>query len=161
MLMRCGTAILLCATLAALACRERIPATPPQNLARRNVPPSPPAAPPTSSPFQYPIYSFPQRTPPNEPALNPEVLPRVLRRVDPEYTPEAKKARIAGIVVVEVIVERDCRVGAARVLKPLPFGLSQKAVEAVRQWRFSPATHEGKPIRAFFTVTVDFRPEDE
>ena len=94
-------------------------------------------------------------------ALNPEVLPRVLRRVDPEYTPEAKKARIAGIVVVEVIVERDCRVGAARVLKPLPFGLSQKAVEAVRQWRFSPATHEGKPIRAFFTVTVDFRPEDE
>ncbi|PYQ56727.1 MAG: hypothetical protein DMF58_20040 [Acidobacteria bacterium] len=110
---------------------------------------------------QYPIYSFPQRTPPNEPALNPEVLPRVLRRVDPEYTPEARKARIAGIVVVEVIVERDGRVGAARVLKPLPFGLSQKAVEAVRQWRFSPATHEGKPIRAFFTVTVDFRPEDE
>jgi len=161
MLMRCGTAIFaLCHTRCARLPRANS-CHASSNLARRNVPPSPPAAPPTSSPFQYPIYSFPQRTPPNEPALNPEVLPRVLRRVDPEYTPEAKKARIAGIVVVEVIVERDGRVGAARVLKPLPFGLSQKAVEAVRQWRFSPATHEGKPIRAFFTVTVDFRPEDE
>ena len=87
---------------------------------------------------------------------HPDMLPRVIKRVEPEYPVAARKARIAGIVVIETIVDRKGRVVAERILKPLPFGLDQKALEAVRKWRFAPAKYRGKPVASFFEVTVAF-----
>lgn len=90
---------------------------------------------------------------------NPAVRPRLLQSVEPEYTDTARKARVGGIVILELTIETDGRVGDARVLKPLPMGLDQKAVEAARQWRYAPAEDPpGNRVRAIHDVTVNFRP---
>jgi TonB family protein len=84
--------------------------------------------------------------------------PTLVHRVEPKYTPEAQKKRVSGIVIVEVIIERTGRVVAARVLKALPFGLSESAVEAVKKWRFKPATMHGEAVDVFYNLTVNFQP---
>jgi TonB family protein len=85
------------------------------------------------------------------------IPPALISRTEPKYTPEARKARVFGIVIVEVIIDKTGRVVGARILKALPFGLSEAAVEAVKQWRFRPATVRGNPIDVFFNLTVNFR----
>jgi protein TonB len=77
--------------------------------------------------------------------------------VPAEYTAVARKARVGGIVILELIVDRNGRASAARVLKPLPFGLDQQAIEAVRKWRFAPAEYRGRPVAAYYKVTINFR----
>jgi TonB family protein len=102
---------------------------------------------------------------PQSRALNPihqnseAIPPMLISRTAPKYPPEARKARAGGIVIVEVIIDKTGRVVAARILKALPFGLSEAAVEAVKQWRFKPATVRGKAIDVFFNLTVNFRPD--
>jgi len=85
------------------------------------------------------------------------VPPRRTRGAEPKYTPEARKARVSGIVIVEVIIDTTGRIVAARILKALPFGLSQAAIDCVRQWRFTPATRHGHAIAVFYNLTVNFR----
>jgi TonB family protein len=83
--------------------------------------------------------------------------PVVLSKVEPVYTEEARKARIMGIVIVEATIGRDGLVKNVSVLKPLPFGLDQAAVDAVKQWTFKPATMNGQPVDVRFNLTVNFR----
>ncbi len=83
--------------------------------------------------------------------------PVVIDRVEPVYSEEARKARISGIVILEVVIGRDGLVKKAYVLKPLPFGLDQAAVDAVKQWRFKPGTLDGKPVDVIFNLTVNFK----
>ncbi len=83
--------------------------------------------------------------------------PKVLNRVDPAFTEEAKAARIAGIVIIEALVGEDGVVRDAKVIKDLPMGLGQAAVDAVRQWTFEPATKDGKPVPVVFNLTVNFK----
>jgi TonB family protein len=96
-------------------------------------------------------------------ALNPYRVgsgvkaPILVHRTEPLYTPEAKKARIGGIVILEAIIDAQGRVVALRVLKALPFGLSEAAVDAVRHWRFKPATRGGIGVPVLFDLTVNFR----
>ncbi|HEX7138256.1 MAG TPA: energy transducer TonB [Vicinamibacterales bacterium] len=85
------------------------------------------------------------------------VPPLLISGTEAKYTPEARKARIGGIVIVEVIIDKSGRVVAARILKALPFGLSEAAVEAVKKWRFKPATREGEPVAVRYNLTVNFR----
>jgi TonB family protein len=85
--------------------------------------------------------------------------PVVMEKVEPVYTEEARKARIKGIVIVEAVIGRDGLVKNASVLKPLPFGLDQAAVDAVKQWKFKPGTLDGKPVDVIFNLTVNFRLE--
>lgn len=82
--------------------------------------------------------------------------PVVMERVDPVYTAEARKRGITGIVIVEAIIGRDGLVKKVTVLKPLPYGLDQAAVDAVKQWKFKPGTLEGKPVDVIYTLTVNF-----
>jgi protein TonB len=84
------------------------------------------------------------------------VKPEVVFRVEPRYTELARRARIQGIVIVETIIDTSGRVTDARVLKSLPMGLSESAVEAVMQWRFEPATLDQRPVSVYFTLTVKF-----
>jgi periplasmic protein TonB len=44
-----------------------------------------------------------------------------------------------------------------QVLKPLPFGLDQAAVEAVKRWKFKPGTLNGQPVDVIFNLTVNFK----
>jgi len=85
------------------------------------------------------------------------IAPRRIRGTEPKYTPEARKARVFGIVIVEVIIDTNGRVVAARILKALPFGLSQAAIDCVKQWRFTSAMRHGQPIAVFYNLTVNFR----
>lgn len=81
----------------------------------------------------------------------------LIYKVEPEYTEEARKARIEGAVALTIFVEEDGGVREARVERRLDKGLDQKAIEAVRQWRFRPRIKDGKPVRAQVTVEMNFR----
>jgi TonB family protein len=78
-------------------------------------------------------------------------------RVEPKYTKEARKARIFGIVIVECTISKEGDVSDVHVLKPLPFGLDQAAVDAVKHWKFKPATLDGQPVPVIFNLTINFR----
>ena len=85
--------------------------------------------------------------------------PKLVERVEPKYTAEARKARLSGIVIVEARIDEAGRVTDAMAVKPLPFGLSEAALDAVKQWRFEPGTLDGKPVPVVFNVTVNFKLE--
>ena len=78
--------------------------------------------------------------------------------VDPEFTESARKKHLAGDVMVAFIVDRNGRPKDIRVVKGVGLGLDEKAVEAVRQYRFKPATEaDGQPVAMPLTIDVNFR----
>ena len=83
--------------------------------------------------------------------------PEEVDRVVPQYPPAARRAGIAGAVVIRGIVRRDGTIDEVEILKDLPYGLGDAARDAVRQWRFRAATYRGEPIDVYYTVTVNFR----
>jgi protein TonB len=74
--------------------------------------------------------------------------PRLLQEVKPNYTSDAMRARIEGLVVLEIVVLPDGSVGRVRVVRSLDdrFGLDQEAINAVRRWRFDPSRRAGKAV---------------
>jgi TonB family protein len=76
--------------------------------------------------------------------------------VEPKYTEEARKAQLEGTVTLYVEVPPYGIAENVRVLRSLDMGLEEKAVEAVRQWRFEPATRDGQLVTAATIVLVDF-----
>jgi protein TonB len=85
--------------------------------------------------------------------------PVIITRVEPEYTEIARKARIKGIVIVEAVIDRQGNVTEARILKPLPMGLAEEALRAIRLWKFKPGTLNGQPVPVYYNLTVNFRLE--
>lgn len=83
--------------------------------------------------------------------------PRVLYQPDPEYSEEARKAKYQGVVVLWVVVGPDGRVHDMRVARPLGLGLDEKALEAVKQWRFEPARKDGQAVAVQVNIEVNFR----
>jgi TonB family protein len=83
--------------------------------------------------------------------------PRAVYTPDPEYSEEARKAKYQGVVVLWLVVGPDGRPRDMRVQRSLGMGLDQKAVEAVKQWKFEPATKDGKPVAVQINVEVNFR----
>jgi protein TonB len=82
--------------------------------------------------------------------------PRLLREVKAEYTEEARRRGVSGDVVLEIVVQRDGSVGAVTVLQGLGSGLDQRAVAAVRQWRFTPARIRNAAVDVIVEVAVEF-----
>ena len=83
--------------------------------------------------------------------------PVILSKVEPMYSEEARRARISGIVILEALIDKNGNVTDINVLKPLPFGLDQAAVDAVKQWKFKPALKDGQPVDVAFNLTVNFK----
>ncbi len=83
--------------------------------------------------------------------------PRVIYKTEPQYTEEAKNAKVSGTVALRLVVDESGNADSIEVAKSLDQGLDQKAVESVRQWRFAPGTKDGKPVRVIATVEVNFR----
>ncbi len=83
--------------------------------------------------------------------------PRVLHRVEPRYTETARKIRVEGVVVLSLLIDTGGRVADVTVLRGLPFGLTENAVSAARQWQFEPCTFNGDPVNVRYTLTVRFR----
>ena len=82
--------------------------------------------------------------------------PVATARIKPDYTDAARKAHINGVVIVEAIVNKQGEVEQVKVLKGLPMGLSEQAVEAVKKWHFRPGTLNGEPVEVIFSLTVNF-----
>jgi periplasmic protein TonB len=83
--------------------------------------------------------------------------PGLLREVKPHYTEEGRRLGTEGDVVLEIVVRADGTVGDVTVLQRLGSGLDQRAVEAVRQWKFSPARRFGTPVDVLVEVAVEFK----
>lgn len=77
--------------------------------------------------------------------------------VAPQYTKEARKAKLQGICVVGVTVGTDGKPENIHVVRSLGMGLDEKAIEAVKQYRFKPAMYKGKPVPVAVDVEVNFR----
>jgi TonB family protein len=83
--------------------------------------------------------------------------PRLLHEARADYTDEGRRRGLEGEVVLEIIVRRDGSVGDVRIVKRLGGGLDDRAVQAVRQWRFAPARRLGQPVDVIVEVAVEFR----
>jgi periplasmic protein TonB len=81
--------------------------------------------------------------------------PQKVHHVAPVYPPIAQSARITGVVILEAIIAEDGTVGMVTVLRSVRF-LDDAAVQAVRQWRFTPTLLNGRPVPVIMTVTVSF-----
>ena len=82
--------------------------------------------------------------------------PRKLKDVAPEYPEEAKKARIQGVVILECTISPKGRVVDVKVMRGVP-GLDKAAIDAVRQWEYSPTLVDGQAVSLIMNVTVNFR----
>ena len=82
---------------------------------------------------------------------------KVIKRVQPDYPILAKKAEVQGLVVLDILVTEEGRVGDVKVLKELPMGLTEAAVTAVKKWELEPATQFGRKVPAWMTVKVTFK----
>ena len=85
---------------------------------------------------------------------NGVTLPRLIREVKPQYTSDAMRAKVQGMVLLECVVRPDGSVGDVQVIRSLDpvFGLDQEAVNAARQWRFAPGTRMGEPVAVLVTI---------
>jgi protein TonB len=104
------------------------------------LPPPPPPPPPPQQPMR--LHSGMQ-------------APRKVFNVDPIYPRIAESAHIGGVVILEAVIDARGRVESVRVLRSLPL-LDQAAVDAVKQWIFTPALVNGTPVPVVMTVTVNF-----
>jgi len=82
--------------------------------------------------------------------------PRKTTDVPPTYPAIALASRIEGVVILEAVIAEDGLVRDVRVLRSIPL-LDGAAMEAVRQWRFTPTLLNGEPVPVVMTVTVAFR----
>ena len=84
------------------------------------------------------------------------ITPKKISGPNPMYPEAARRARIQGVVVLECTIGKDGAVQQANVLRGLPLGLTESALDAVRKWRFQPSTLNGKPVEVLYILTVRF-----
>ncbi len=83
--------------------------------------------------------------------------PRVLYDPDPEFSEEARKAKFQGTVILWLVVGPDGKARDIRVARSLGMGLDERAIAAVRTWRFEPARMNGTPVAVQINVSVNFQ----
>ena len=146
----------------------------PPAVGTQDPPPPPPApAPAPSRPPRDPRVAppppppAPQDPPPPPPAIKVAAdadalriggnikAPAKIKHVSPVYPPEARAAGVKGLVILEVLIDRDGHVIDSVILKSIPM-LDEAATDAVRQWTFTPTLLNGAPVQVIMTVTVNF-----
>jgi periplasmic protein TonB len=83
--------------------------------------------------------------------------PAIMKEVKADYTEDARRGGVEGEVVLEIVVRRDGSVGDVKLLHGLPNGLNDRAMAAVRQWRWSPAHRLGQAVDVIVEVAVEFK----
>jgi TonB family protein len=83
--------------------------------------------------------------------------PSIIHKVEPEYTQEAKDAKIEGAVRLQAEITPDGFAQNIRVVRSLDPGLDENAVTALSQWRFKPGMKDGEPVAVYATIEVNFR----
>jgi TonB family protein len=105
-----------------------------------------------------PLAAVTQRI--NEPIFrvgNGVKAPSVLRKIDPEYSNEARRAKMEGIVLLGVVIGSDGLAHDVTVIHPAGLGLDEKAVESVKKWKFQPGSRNGEPVSVRASIEVNFR----
>jgi len=82
--------------------------------------------------------------------------PKQLKKVDPAYPDIARQARVQGVVILEATISPQGKVTDVKVLRGIPL-LDQSAIEAVKQWVYTPTLLNGVPVPVIMTVTVNFK----
>ena len=77
--------------------------------------------------------------------------------VEPEFSEEARRAKVEGNVIVNLWVDEKGNPSHVRAVGGVGMGLDEKAVEAVKQYRFKPASLNGKPVLVELNIEVIFR----
>jgi len=83
--------------------------------------------------------------------------PVVIFKKDPEYSEEARKAKYQGTVLLAIEVDPSGKATNIRVVRSLGLGLDEKAMDAVKQWKFKPGYRNGAPVTVAATIEVNFR----
>jgi protein TonB len=83
--------------------------------------------------------------------------PRVVYSVEPQFTSEARQADYQGVVGIQLIVDSQGNPQDVRVVRHLGMGLDERAIEAVKQYKFSPAIYQGHAVSVQMIIDVDFR----
>jgi len=136
------TAILLVMVIALTGCAKKVP--PP--------PPPPPAPPPVAAPPPPP----PPPPPPAPVRVGGAIKqPSKIKDARPVYPPIAQSARVQGVVIIEAVIGPDGHVQEAKVLRSIPL-LDAAALDAVKQWQYTPTLLNGQPVPVIMTVTVNF-----
>lgn len=154
---------------------EAPPPPPPPARAIQRTPGMPPPPPPSPAPPASRAIEPPPPPPPPPPARTDAEQreidamyegavrvggrlpgPKLIKEVLPEFPTIARQARVQGIVVLEIRIERDGRVSKARVMRSIPL-LDQAAIDAVMQWQFEPALLNGVPTPCIVEVPVSFK----
>jgi protein TonB len=89
---------------------------------------------------------------------NGVTTPELLREVKPNYTGDAMRAKLQGVVEMEAVVMPDGSVGRVKITRSLDraFGLDEEAIKAVKQWRFRPGMLRGQPVAVIVNVELTF-----
>jgi periplasmic protein TonB len=100
-----------------------------------------------------------QSTDPSIPSTPGIVSPQVLKSVRPMYTADAKKAKIQGIVRLQVVVMPDGTVAEVHIVKSLDkkHGLDEEAIKAAKLWQFKPGLKDGNPVPVLVTIELTFK----
>lgn len=84
--------------------------------------------------------------------------PHLIRSPDPEFSEQAREYKFHGTVVIRILIDTDGNPTETQIIRPLGLGLDEKAVEAVKKWRFiSGKGKDGNPVAVWATVEVNFR----
>ena len=81
--------------------------------------------------------------------------PELVKRVDPIYPQAAKDAHVSGMVIVELVVDEVGNVTDAKIVRSVPM-LDAAALDAVRQWQYTPTLLNGSPVKLAMSVNVTF-----
>jgi len=84
------------------------------------------------------------------------VAPRKTVDVRPVYPEVARMVKVEGTVVLEAVLDQSGRVTQLRVIRSIPL-LDQAALDAVRQWRYTPSMYGGQPVSVLMTITINFQ----
>ena len=84
------------------------------------------------------------------------LAPALITHIAPEYPQDARKAGIRGRVLFRAVISESGEVESLELIESDHPALTKAASDAIRQWRYRPATKDGKPVRVFLTVTTTF-----
>jgi TonB family protein len=81
---------------------------------------------------------------------------RIISKPEPQYTEEARRNQISGTVVLKAVFSSSGQVTNIRAVSSLPYGLTEKAIAAARQIRFSPAMKDGRAVSQYIQIEYNF-----
>jgi len=82
--------------------------------------------------------------------------PKILYKQEPDFTEPARKYGVQGVVGLNVVVDRTGRISDVRIVRAVGMGLDENAIEAVKTWRFDPATKDGVPVAIAIYIEVAY-----